>query len=244
MILKTPKNRYIGYFVIFCTIFSAFIFLICSVVYPPKVQKAELSYEYPAVIIDAGHGGEDGGAVGVNGILEKELNLSIAQKLYNILSASGVPCIMTRSDDRLLYDKNSDYEGRKKTLDMQERLRIAEEHPNAVFVSIHQNTFSQEKYDGLQVYYSSNSPLSAKLADTIQSTVKSKLQPSNDRASKADNKSIYLLRKLSCPAVLVECGFISNRRECELLCTEEYRTRLAEALSDSIIVFLNEIPNN
>ena len=205
----------------------------------PPIQR-----EYPTVIIDAGHGGEDGGAVGINGVFEKELNLSISQKLYDELTSSGIVCVMTRTDDRLLYDRNADYEGRKKVLDMQARLAVAEKYPDAIFVSIHQNTFTEEKYSGLQVYYSTASPLSIKLAQSVESTVRSKLQPTNDRVSKADNGSIYLLRKLSCPAVLVECGFISNREECELLCDGGYQTRLAESLSDAIIAFLNESANN
>lgn len=242
------KNKYsMLSFIAFCTLFSLTALLISRSFYPLATNKSQnmaATKDYPTVIIDAGHGGEDGGAIGINGAIEKELNLYIAQKLHESLSRSGIDCVMTRCDDRLLYDRNTDYEGRKKALDMQARLKTAEQYPNSIFVSIHQNTFPQEKYSGLQVYYSTTSPLSAKLADSIQSTVKNNLQPSNSRATKADNGSIYLLRKLSCPAVLVECGFISNRQECEQLCTEEYRTRLATTLSDSIIAFFNEISNN
>lgn len=195
------------------------------------------------VIIDAGHGGEDGGAVGINGAFEKDINLSIAKKLYSLLSSSGVNCIMTRSEDLLLYDRNADYEGRKKLLDMQERLRIAVSCDNAIFVSIHQNSFSVEKYSGFQVYYSPHNPASAELARELESFVRDKLQPSNKRASKDAGDSIYLLDKLTCPAVLLECGFLSNAEECERLSSDEYQTRLAEVLCDAITSFLSKQSN-
>lgn len=240
------SNAFTYGFIVFGLLFSSLIFLISNAIYPMNIQNeqsADLLQKYPTVIIDAGHGGEDGGAIGINGALEKDLNLSIAKKLYDELTASGIVCVMTRNDDRLLYDKNTNYEGRKKALDMQARLEIAAKYPDAIFVSIHQNTFTEEKYSGLQVYYSTNSPLSIKLAQTVENTLKANLQPTNDRSSKADNGKIYLLRKLSCPSVLVECGFISNNKECELLCDDGYQTRLAETLSDAIIAFLNENAN-
>ena len=108
------------------------------------------------VIIDAGHGGEDGGTSGENGVLEKELNLDLAKRVNELFKAAGINTVMTRDEDRLLYDPLSDYKGRKKILDMQERLRIASKHDNAIFISIHMNSFPEKKYSGLQVYYSNN----------------------------------------------------------------------------------------
>ena len=195
--------------------------------------------EFPTLIIDAGHGGEDGGATGFDGSLEKELNLQIAQRLYEALSSSGIPCVMTRKEDILLYDRTQDYKGRKKMLDMQARLNIASQYKDAIFISIHQNSFPVEKYSGFQVYYSQNDPDSSILARTLENAVRERLQPSNNRASKNAGDSIYLLKHLSCPAVLLECGFISNESECKSLSSEEYQKRLTEVLCDAIVEFIN-----
>jgi N-acetylmuramoyl-L-alanine amidase len=146
---------------------------------------------------------------------------------------------MTRKEDILLYDRTQSYEGRKKALDMQARLNIAAKHENAIFVSIHQNSYPVEKYSGFQVYYSQNNAESAILARTLENAVREKLQPSNNRASKNAGDSIYLLKHLSCPAVLLECGFISNMEECKALSSEEYQKRLTEVLCDAIVEFIN-----
>ncbi len=193
---------------------------------------------YPIIIIDAGHGGEDGGASGDNGVLEKDLNLDISFMLSDMLKANGVPVIMTRTEDKLLYDRNADYIGRKKVLDLGARLEISDAHPGAVFVSIHMNAFPQKKYSGLQVYYSTNAENSKLLADIIQDTVKAALQPDNKRKSKAANSNIFLLHENKNTAVLVECGFLSNDAECEKLCDPSYRRQLSLAVFCSIMEFL------
>ena len=192
------------------------------------------------VVIDAGHGGEDGGTSG-GGLVEKDLNLEVAAIMRDILSSAGVRCAMTRTDDRLLYDAYgdlSDYTGRKKVYDLRNRLRIAEEHENAVFVSIHMNYFASAKYSGLQVWYSPNDPDSKRLADLLQSTVKKYVQPDNDRETKRAGGGIYLLDRLHTPAILVECGFLSNEDERTLLADAEYKKRLALVMSEAIMEFL------
>ena len=142
----------IALFLIFIAVFSVFLHLSKSLYSEPRSTLEDA--EFPTVIIDAGHGGEDGGAVGVGGVLEKDINLNIARALYDSLSAKGINCVMTRTEDILLYDPTSDYHGRKKVLDLAARLKIAKETPNSVFVSIHMNSFPQTQYSGLQVYYS------------------------------------------------------------------------------------------
>ncbi len=237
------KNRFIFSFIAFIIIFvmiCSLLFTLSSVLLKNEDEEVDLTTKYPVVIIDAGHGGEDGGAIGIDGTLEKNLNLDIAQKLFDTLTQSGIECVMTRTEDTLLYDKNQDYEGRKKALDMQARLAIAERYDNAIFVSIHQNSFPVEKYNGFQAYYSPNDPSSQVLATMTESKVREKLQPSNKRAAKCSDGKIFLLDKLTCPAVLLECGFITNAEECARLGTEEYRTQLAYTLSDAIIAFLNQ----
>lgn len=191
------------------------------------------------VVLDAGHGGEDGGAVSASGLQEKHLNLDFALKIRDLLRESGVSVILTRDTDVLLYDRNADYRGRKKALDLQARQKIAEETEGAVFVSIHMNAFSQTQYSGLQVWYSPNDARSAVLAEEIQTTVRSRVQPENDRTVKQSASNIYLLYHLRIPAVLVECGFLSNPDEATLLGTDGYRQQLAQAISLGILSALS-----
>ncbi|MBO5883916.1 MAG: N-acetylmuramoyl-L-alanine amidase [Clostridia bacterium] len=190
------------------------------------------------VIIDAGHGGEDGGAVGKNGVLEKDINLSLSLMLESMLREKGYKTLMTRTEDILLYDRNVNYQGHKKQLDLEARLNIAEKTENAIFVSIHMNSFSQEKYKGLQVYYSTNSTSSKFLADEIQLNGKLLLDTSNNRVTKPSDKNILLLDKITHPAVLVECGFLSNASECEKLSSSSYQKEVANSICISIINYL------
>ncbi len=189
------------------------------------------------VVLDAGHGGEDGGAVSADGLVEKDINLSVVLLLRDMLTANGINVVLTRSTDTLLYDKNADYEGRKKALDMAERQRIAEETPDCIFVSIHMNTYPLPTCHGLQVWYSPNNPASQTLASAMQATAKSVLQPENDRHVNAAGSGIYLLHRLSVPAILVECGFLSTPDEAALLATEEYQRQLAFTIFCGILSF-------
>ena len=187
------------------------------------------------VILDAGHGGEDGGAVSCTGSAEKDLNLDITLRLRDLLQANGVQVILTRETDILLYDRNTNYQGRKKALDLAARYRIAQENPDSIFVSIHMNSYPQAQYSGLQVWYSPNHTDSKAIADTIQQTIREHLQPENDRKTKSATSSIYLLHHISSPAVLVECGFLSNPEEAKRLDTEAYRDQLSFLLFLSIM---------
>ena len=208
----------------------------------PSATSAPQEY---TVILDAGHGGEDGGASSASGALEKDINLAITMSLRDLLVASGVRVVLTRSEDILLYDKSVDYHGRKKALDLAARRKIAEETPYAIFVSIHMNAFPQTQYKGLQVWYSKNDPCSLTLAQSVQQLASEQLQPENDRRVKAATSSIYLLHHLRCPAILVECGFLSNPEEASLLATEEYQNKLAFllflAISDGMTKISSEI---
>ena len=200
---------------------------------------AQPNVKYKTVIIDAGHGGEDGGASSKSGLVEKHLNLEIALILREMLTAQGIDVVMTRTDDRLLYDRNVDFEGRKKKLDLAARLEVAKTYEESVFVSIHMNSFSDKRYSGLQVWYSQNCPESMVLAQKIQSNTRSKLQPNNKRSIKAADSKIFLLDNAVSPAVLVECGFLSNPDEAKLFESEEYKQEIARILFESIMEFLN-----
>ena len=177
------------------------------------------------VVIDAGHGGVDGGAYGTVGeetVLEKDINLEIAKRLYFLFRAAGIPCVMTRTEDIML--------GEGKAYDLKNRLEITKSYENPVFISIHQNKFPEEHCRGLQVYYSKNAEESETLALFIQNVCRRYTDPENEREIKRADSSIYLLDRLTCPAALVECGFLSNAGECEKLTLPEYQKQLASAV--------------
>lgn len=242
------SRKYTIAYVIFAVIFS--IALLALIIFSAKLEGAGASDtlttdssdtgRYPTVIIDAGHGGEDGGTIGKNGVYEKDLNLMIAKDLYQMLTANGVDVIMTRDTDIMLYDRNVDYKGRKKMLDLLARLKIGEKYENCVFVSIHMNAFPQEKYRGLQVYYSPNTENSSLLAEKIQASVCEYIQRDNTRKIKRANESIFILDRIQKPAVLIECGFLSNPEECSLLSTEKYRQKLTLAIFYGILEYFYE----
>ncbi len=240
----TDTKRFIALFLsfalLFCAILGGLIFLGQYIDKENDSPAFSSTSPEPTVIIDAGHGGEDGGAVGFDDIYEKDINLSIALTLYGILRANGINAVLTRQEDVLLYDKNSNYHGQKKIQDLATRRRITENCENAIFISIHMNTFPEEKYSGLQVYYSVNDQTSRALAENIQGLTRELLMPNNTRKCKAADNSIYLLDRLQCPAVLVECGFLSNRAECDKLSKPEYQKQLALCLASSVIKYIND----
>ena len=187
------------------------------------------------VVIDAGHGGFDGGAYGdtKNGrVLEKDVNLSVAKRLYFLFRVFGVPCVMTRDGDVML--------GEGKAYDLKNRLEIARSCENPVFISIHQNKYPMEQCRGLQVYYSKNDGASETLALFIQNVNRMYNDPGNDRGIKRSDSSIYLLDRLTCPAVLVECGFLSNPEECGMLTDAGYQNRLAAAIFSASVEFCGQ----
>ncbi|MBQ8432711.1 MAG: N-acetylmuramoyl-L-alanine amidase [Clostridia bacterium] len=203
----------------------------------PTLHPTSTSPE--VVILDAGHGGEDGGAVSGAGVPEKELNLAIAALMETLLESNGVHTVMTRTEDILLYDRTQDYHGRKKALDLAARLAVGNQYPAGIFVSIHMNSYPLPQYHGLQVWYSPNHGTSQGIAEQMQSTVAATLQPENDRCVKAAGSNIYLLHHLQCPAVLVECGFLSNPTEAERLSTPEYQRQLALLLTLALMEYEN-----
>lgn len=194
----------------------------------------------PCVVIDPGHGGMDGGAVSDGGILEKDVNLQISKRLYAFLQTLGISCKMTRSEDISL---DGGVLKQKKLHDLKNRVLFAKNCDGCVFLSIHQNKFPQKKYSGLQVYYSKNDPYSKIFADTIQSAVKENLQKDNERQTKKATTAIYLLDNLHCPAVLAECGFLSNDEEAQKLNDSTYQKQLTLVLSYAVTQFLQKYNN-
>ncbi len=177
-------------------------------------------------IIDAGHGGFDGGAVSRDGVAEKGINLQIAKFLKTELLKTGATVIMTRDSDVALAATKKD--------DIFARLQIAKSNPNAIFISIHCNKFTQPEYSGLQTFYAKTAG-SAELATLIQQKYNTKINTSCKRVPQNASDSVYLMRNAVTPAIIVECGFLSNEAETNLLQQEEYQMNIAKIISEAII---------
>ncbi len=208
----------------FSAIILSILFLFgCGMYINTNTQAKQL----PVIIIDAGHGGEDGGATATDGTNEKDINLQIAKYLNSFFTSGGFKTVMTRNDDIAIYDDGCTTIKSKKVSDMHNRLDIFNSDKNSIVISIHQNKFEQEKYSGTQVFYSPNSEESQKLAENIRLSVVNMLQPENTRENKKATKDIYLLYNCTQPSVIVECGFLSNNAELQKLKTEEYQKQMA-----------------
>lgn len=179
------------------------------------------------LVIDAGHGGMDGGASAEDGTLEKDINLALAEILAELADVMDIPAVMTRTEDEMLADGGS---GGRKMQDLRARLTIASDYPEAALVSIHCNKFPDPRPSGLQVYYSPNHMRSRELAEALQCRARTHLDPGNTRTIKEADSSIYLLNRAHTPAILVECGFLSNPAEAVLLKDHAYRQKLAAVM--------------
>lgn len=187
------------------------------------------------VVIDAGHGGEDGGAVSVSGIYESKLNLEISLRLNDFLRFLGVQTVMIRNSDISVYTEGNTISQRKVS-DIRNRVNIVESTQNALLVSIHQNHFSQSQYRGAQVFYAPTNG-SEDLARMLQEMVASQVDTSNRREYKKV-QDVYLMEHITCPAVLIECGFLSNYEEERLLSDAAYQKKLITAFGCCIYNYL------
>lgn len=189
------------------------------------------------IIVDAGHGGMDGGSIGADGTVEKEINLKIALKLESVLKTYGYNVIMTRKDDKSIHDSSANTVRQQKVSDIHNREKIILQNPDAVFVSIHQNHYSNGSIYGTQVFYSKNNALSKDLAQNIQTSIVKNTDPNNKRQIKKSGTEIYLLYHSKIPSVMVECGFISNYNDLNKLKNESYQKKLALSIADGIIKY-------
>lgn len=195
-------------------------------------SKVETRY---TVVIDAGHGGNDPGKIGINKALEKEINLKIAYKLKEFLESSDVKVVLTRKDDNGLYsaaDRN------KKMADLQQRCKIIEESNADIVISIHQNSFPQESVKGAQVFYYQKSEKGKLLAQIIQEEFTVMSGAEKKRDAKA-NSSYFLLLNVTPPIVIVESGFLTNKAEADLLTTDEYQEKVAWTIHMGVMKYLN-----
>ena len=178
------------------------------------------------IIVDAGHGLPDGGAVGNNGTIESEINLKIALKLQKLLEESGATVILTRSDENGIYENENSSISEKKVSDIKNRVKLGNESSADIFVSIHLNKIEQEQYSGWQTFYNSKSKESKELSISIQNALNDTISKENIRVPK-EIDNVYILNHVEIPTSIVECGFLSNTNEEESLRTDEYQNKLA-----------------
>ena len=191
------------------------------------------------IIIDAGHGGEDSGAIGADGTLEKDLNLQIAMTIGEELKTRGYSVVYTRTEDKMLYLPEENIKGMRKISDLKNRCKLTEQYEECILISVHMNSYGASKYSGLQVYYADANQESQLLARKIQAAVRRDVQNGNTRQVKSGN-SLYLLENAKGTAVIVECGFLSNDEECKKLSEKEYQKQLSFSIICGIIEYINE----
>ncbi len=240
--LKATKTYFIPITVL---ILCCLAFLLLSYLSYNKIDKmasALAGERIPTIVIDPGHGGEDGGASASSSVLEKDINLAISLKLQKLLESSGFHVVMTRTTDESIGDKTLDTVRERKVSDLHNRLKIIEAQGDCVFISIHQNHFTESQYSGAQMFYSTKNAVSKDLAESIKSRVVELLQPENERETKPATDSIYLLWNTKMPAVLIECGFLSNQSEAAKLNDKTYQQQMAFAIYSGMLDYLHSNP--
>lgn len=237
--MKEPKTYFVP---ITALILCSLAFLLLSYISCNKIDKlasAIVQDHYPTIVIDPGHGGEDGGATGSSPVMEKDINLAISLQLQKLFEVSGYHVVMTRTSDVSIADGNLGTIRERKVSDLHNRLKLIEaQGDNCVFISVHQNHFSQGQYNGAQMFYSTKNPKSKSIAESIKSRVVNLIQPENKRETKPADNTIYLLWNTKVPAVLIECGFLSNHSEEIKLNDAKYQKQMAFAIYNGILDYV------
>ena len=218
-------------------LFTLFLFFIDSHLETAMSQQTSSAHHQFTVVIDAGHGGFDSGKVGIDGTLEKDMNLLISKKLKTLLESCDIRVIMTRTEDTSLSSEGSSNQKRQ---DMQARATLMNNAAPDCIISIHQNSYTEESIDGAQVFYYTPSNKGKTLAALIQQSLIKRADPSNHRKEKS-NDSYFLLKQAQAPIVIVECGFLSNRKECKKIKDDTYQQQLAWAIHMGILQYLNGV---
>jgi N-acetylmuramoyl-L-alanine amidase len=226
-----------------------FAFLVCFVVVAITANSRSTSVPViagangrPVVVIDAGHGGADPGCVGVGGELEKDINLAIALNLRDLLEFSGFAVVLTRDTDVSIHDEGVEGLRKQKLSDMENRKKIITNHPDSIFVSIHQNQFTEPQYFGAQMFFSTVNRDNFKFAQIMQEKFR-ELHPENDREVKLIDGELHLFKNTTQPALLIECGFLSNTDDAARLSDSEYQKKVAFTIYRGIIEFLMQNQN-
>ena len=201
------------------------------------------SFNNRIIVIDAGHGIPDGGAVGESGITENELNLKVAKYLEDILTKKGFTVIMTRRDENGIYSADSKTVRNKKREDMKKRVDISNTSNASLLLSIHMNYFGMKSCRGPQVFYCKGSNNGEEIAKNIRESLIKNIGEHCEREIKPVSEGIYLLNHTKIPAVLIECGFLSNSEEEKMLLSDKYQKKIAESIADGIVDFFPKSPN-
>ena len=217
-------------------IFSVLFYLLIRLAPPPVPAFSSDNWGSATLVIDAGHGGEDGGAVSLSGVPESEINLAIAQKLDLLMGLCGVNVLMLRTEDISLHSSDAQTLRQKKVSDLHNRVEAINEAGECVLLSIHQNSFPQQAYYGAQVFYAPTEG-SQLLGEYTQEVLRTALDPENERAATQISDTVYLMNNITCPAILVECGFLSNPAEDQLLQTPEYQLMMAVSLAGAYLQY-------
>ncbi len=221
-----------------------FIFIISFLVFYTDLRNSDYIYassgvaEIKTIILDAGHGGADGGAVAFDNTQEKHINLQITLKIKSVLELSGYDVILTRTSDDSIHSKDAVTLRQKKVSDIKNREKIINNNPDAIFISIHQNKFYDKNVHGAQVFYSGNNPESTVLAQKINDSIINTVQTNNPRQIKKSGTEIYLLYNSQIPSVMVECGFLSNSDDLNKLKDDKFQKKIALSISQGIINFI------
>lgn len=201
--------------------------------------RPSMKTDRPILVIDAGHGGADGGAVSITGTRESVINLDISLRLAALAGLTGMDFVLTRSSEEIDYPPEATTISKMKKFDQNRRVELINSVPNGVLMSVHQNFFPHKSPRGPQAFYAKNEG-SDNLAVLVQTGLSEALYPGNRRLAVPISNKIYIYKNVDCPAVLVECGFLSNREEAKLLDTEDYRLKIAAALCCAYLQYLAE----
>lgn len=225
----------ISLFAVLISCFAADHYLVAPAFQHTSIQGT------PVLILDAGHGGEDGGALSASGHKESEINLDIVLKAESLFAFLGTDTVLTRNSDISIHDPDCSSLREKKTSDLKNRVNLINNTPNAMLISVHQNTFTDSRYKGAQVFFC-DGELSALWGEYTQMLFQSVLDKTNTRRATAVPEHVYLFSHIGCPAILIECGFLSNGEETALLLTDTYQRKIALILAGAYFHQLQMIP--
>lgn len=233
-----PYKRFILTFLSLCFVLSLITATLQLTILstPASINSKAL----PVIILDAGHGGFDGGAEALDGTLEKDINLAITLKLRDLLAPLGFDIVMVREEDKGIEDNSNTSIRNRKISDLNNRLKLLNKYPNSIFLSIHLNKFEQASIHGAQVFYTTNVESSKLLAEEVQTAIVKMVQPENHRKAKPASKETFLLSKAKNPAVIIECGFLSNPTDLKNLKDEEYQAKISFAIICGLLNFLKQ----
>lgn len=234
MVIFSKKRINILLFMLCISVVIGNIIVNGNIIKENSIETVAVPVTNRTVIVDAGHGLPDEGAINKEGISEEKINLAIAMKLQNLLESSGSTVLLTRSDENGIYDEDANSIGQKKISDIKNRVKIANESSADIFVSIHLNKIPQNKYYGWQAFYKDGDDNSKKLATSIQNNLNETISTENKRVPhKLTN--VYLMKHVEIPISIIECGFLSNQEETSKLVTDEYQTKLAWGIYNGIM---------